>query len=234
MSQQERRAKADKKAAQQAETIIEAAKAKVAASAEQKPARGALSAEHAALGPRVKELRDEGLAWWLIGFKLSLPGSADNVAQGKGGAAFARKIYAKTIGEVPRSQQRNGTRAASREKNEDIRDLKKQRKRDRVAAARAGEAVLRESMTDEEVVETLRGRVIGWHIDVASIGPVKGTEPHYLEQETGVHRRWCKVIEIDGERCITFREYEPKGPVRYRDIAGATRTVRLRSIHTVR
>lgn len=234
MSQQEKRAKADKKAAVQAEAIIEAAKAKVAAAPPQKPRRGALSDEHKALAPEVKRMRDNGIAWWAIGHALGLPGSADNVAQGKGGAAFARKIYASEIGAVPRTQARNGSRSASREKNEDIRDLKKQRKRDRVASVHAGKAVIREDMTDEEVVETLRGRTIGWAIDLSVVGDLEGIEKQFLDQEAGVHRRWCKVVEIKGERCISFRQFDPKGAIKYRDTPGATRTVRLRAIHTVR
>ena len=237
MSKQERRAKAEAKATAQAAQIIEEATRKVKAeSAEaspQKRRRGTLSDEHAALAPRVKELRDGGMAWWQIGFELSLPGSADNVRQGKGGAAFARKIYAAGFGEVPRSQVRNGSRA-NREKNEDVKALKRQRKTDRVGQVRAGQAVLREGMTDEEVVETLRGRVIGWHIDVSQVGDKKGEAPVYAEQEAGVHKKWAKVEEHGGERCLVFKEFDPKAPIKYRAFAGSTRIVRLRVIHTVR
>lgn len=245
VSKQERRAKAEAKANEQASEIIEQATRKAeqrlneavakaeAEAAPAKPRRGALSAEHAALAPQVKELRDKGMAWWQIGFELHLPGSADNVREGKGGAAFARKVYAAGFGEVPRTQVRNGSRA-NREKNEDVRALKSQRKMDRVAAVRAGVAVLREDMTDEEVVETLRGRIIAWHTDVSQIGEVKGTEPQYLEQSTGVHRKWCKV-EVHGEdRCVVFKEYDPTAPLKYRGWAGAVRIVRLKTIHTVR
>lgn len=238
MSKQERRAKAEKKATAQATQIIEEATRKAKAEAEpaspKKPRRGALSDEHKALAPKVKELRDGGMAWWQIGFECGLPGSADNVREGKGGAAFARKIYAAGFGEVPRSQVRNGTRSASREKNQDVRALKSQRKRDRVAAVRAGVAVLREDMTDEEVVETLRGRIIGWHIDASAVGEVKGENPEYLEVSTGVHKKWAKVEEHGGERCLVFKEWDPTAPIKYRGMAGAIRIVRLKNIHTVR
>jgi hypothetical protein len=235
VSKQERRAKADKKAVVQAEQVIEAAVAKVTTEAPQKARRGTLSDEHKALAPRVKELRDGGMAWWQIGFKLSLPGSADNVRQGKGGAAFARKIYASEVGEVPRTQQRNGSRA-NREKNADVKALKAQRKMDRVAKVLAGEAVLREDMTDEEVVEMLRGRTIAWTVDVSKIGdPEKqGKEPQYLEQTTGVHRKWCKVETYSGDRCVVFKEFDPLASTSYRGLAGATRIVRIRQIHTIR
>lgn len=245
MSKQERRAKAEAKAAEQANEIIAKATAKAqqrldsavakaeAEAAPQKPRRGTLSDEHRALAPQVKDLRDNGMAWWQIGFELHLPGSADNVREGKGGAAFARKVYAAEYGEVPRSQVRNGSRA-NREKNEDVRALKGQRKMDRVAAVKAGQHVLRESMTDEEVVETLRGRVIGWTIDVSQMGEVKGKESFYCEQSTGVHAKYAKVEVHGGERCIAFKEFDPTAPVKYRGMAGAVRIVRLREIHTVR
>ena len=197
---------------------------------ESKPRKGALSAEQAALGEQVKAMREQGVAWWQIGFKLGLPGSADTVAAGKSGAAFARKIYKATFGEVPRVQVRDGSRA-NREKNVDIKALKKTKKMDRVAQVRSGTAVLREDMTDEEVVATLRGRVIGWHIDLNS---VDGKGQSFHEQEAGVHRRFCKVEIHNGERCVAFREFDPKSPVKYRDFAGSTRIVRLANIHTVR
>lgn len=234
MSKQERRVKASKAADQKAAEVVEAAIAKVtapeAAEAVQKVRRGALSPEHAALSGAVKELRDKGVAWWQIGFELGLPGSADNVAQGKGGAAFARKIYKAAFGEVPRSQVRDGSRA-NREKHGDVKAIKAQRKMDRVAAVRSGEPVVRQDMTDEEVVEMFRGRVIGWHINLDDID---GNGPSFHEQEAGVHKRFVKVEVHGGKRCLAFREFDFNAPVQYRSIPGPTRVVRLQYIHTVR
>src|SRR5687767_6868447 len=124
---QAKRDKANAKAAEVVDAAIEAAVATI----EAKPKRGALSPEHAALAPKVKELREKGLAWWQIGFELGLPGSADTVAKGKGGAAFARKIWKAAFGEVPRVQQRNGSRR-NREKNDHVRELRATTKTQRV------------------------------------------------------------------------------------------------------
>ena len=225
MSKQDKAAKAAKAADTQVQVVIAAAVEKVT-----KARRGSLSAEHAAMSEQVKELRDTGMPWWQIGFKLSLPGNADTVAKGKGGAAFARKIYKAAFGEVPRVQVRDGSRA-NREKNEEVKALKKTRKADRVAQVRSGSAVLREDMTDEEVIATLRGRMIGWYINLHTVDN-KGEK--FYEQECGVHRRFCKVEEHSGERCVVFKEYDPTAPIKYRDMAGATRIVRLANIHTVR
>ena len=225
MSKQDKAAKAVKIATAQAGAIIEAAVEKVT-----KPRRGALSAEHAALAGSVKELRETGMAWWQIGFKLSLPGNADTVAKGKGGAAFARKIYKAAFGEVPRVQVRDGSRA-NREKNEDIKALRKTKKADRVAQVRSGETVLRDDMTEAEVVATLRGRTIGWFIN---LNKVDGRGDLFAEQEASVHRRFCKVETHSGERCVVFKEVDLTAPIKYREMAGATRIVRLANIHTVR
>lgn len=225
MSKQERRAKAEKQADEQVAVIVEKAVEKVTRTR-------ALSDEHAALGPKVKEYRDQGLAWWVIGFKLSLPGSADNVREGKSGASFARRIYAASFGEVPRTQARNGSRRST-ERNEDVKALKTQRKTDRIEKVRQGEAVLRVDMTNEEVVETLRGRVISWSTSLASLSDKMGDADH-LEQTAGVHRKWAKVEEHGGDRCLVFKEYDPMAPIKYRSYAGPTRIVRLREIHTVR
>lgn len=227
MSKQERRAKAEAKAAVQAAEIIEKATAKVAATRTR-----TLSEEHLALAPKIKEYREQGVAWWIIGFKLSLPGSADNVKDGKSGASFARRIYASAYGEVPRTQSRGSRRTADR--NEDVAAVKRQRKTDRVEAVRSGQSVLRDSMTDEEVVETLRGRVIGWSVDLSSLSEkMQGTTQH-MDQETGVHRKWAKIETHGGDRCLVFKEFDPNAPVKYRSFAGATRIVRVREIHTVR
>lgn len=231
MSRQEKRAKAEKAAAEQAAAIVEEATSKIVAGRRTR----ALSEEHKALAPKIKEYRDTGMAWWMIGFKLSLPGSADNVQQGKSGASFARRIYADAYGAIPKVQRSRGMG----EKNDDVKALKKERKTDRVAKVKQGEAVLRLDMTDEEVVETLRGRVIGWTTDLTSMWPEDrrdddGGTLRHAEQEAGVHRRWAKVEEHGGDRCIVFKEFDPNAPIKFRAYAGATRIVRLRSIHTVR
>lgn len=228
--------RAEKEAAVQATAIIEAAVATITQEPAEKPVARrtrALSPEHAALAPEVKRLRDEGMAWWLIGHTLGLPGSADTVRAGKAGAGFARRVYASAFGAVPRSQVRNGTRA-NREKNPEVRRLKGSTKRDRVASVQAGTAVLDLSLSNEEIVETLRGRVIGWAIDVTRYGDNLPDVPTYLEQEAGVHRQWAKIEEHGDERCLVFKTWDHKAPLKFRGLAGATRIVRLRSIHTVR
>ena len=223
---QERTAKADKKAKATAEAVVAEAVGQAVAKAK----RGALPAEHAALADEVKRLRETGMAWWQIGHELHLPGSADNVAQGKGGAAYARKIWKAAFGDVPRVQNRDGSRRDT-EKNATVKAIKKQRKVDRVEQVRTGVAVINENMSDDEILEMLRGRTIGWSFDMDRLDH-KGEQ--FVEQEAGIHHRFAKIEMHKGERCIAFREYDATAPLKVRGVPGPTRIVRLSTIHTVR
>lgn len=231
MTKQERRHKASKRAAEQAETVVATAVDSAVAAVATKPKRGSLPAEHAALADQVKELREGGLAWWQIGFKLSLPGSADTVAKGKGGAAYARKIWKSAFGEVPRVQNRTGLRSKKREKNDHVRELKETTKAARVEAVRRGEAVIRPEMTDEEIVTMLEGRVIVWSFNLAN---VDGQSDDFFDCEIGVFPKTCKVTGEGEERAVHFNELDPKAPIAVRGIKGAYRSVRVSAIHTVK
>lgn len=221
MGKQEKQAKAAKAGAVKAEAIIEATVAKVTADAD--------------LGHEVKRLRDEGMQWWAIGQALGLEGAGDSAVTGKKGAGRARALYKKAFGEVPRSQAVRGTGKASREKNETVKELKKVSKEDRKASVKAGVHVLDEAMTDEEVIAAVQGRVIGW---TSNLHDIDGEGTHYFESEEAVHPtapitiEWTKGLE--SERCIVFRIQDRRAPLSVRGIPGATRTVRVSRIHTVR
>lgn len=247
MSKQERKAKAAKAADAVVAAGVESAVAAVQGKADlghsmaatdmlpasltTKVKRGALPAEHAALAAEVKGLRESGLAWWQIGHKLALPGSADNVAQGKGGAAYARKIWKAAFGEVPRVQTRTGKRSKRAEKNDHVRELKATTKTERVEAVRRGVSVIKPEMTDEQVIEMLTGRVITWSFN---LGNVDGQEDDFYDCTIGVFPKTCKVLDIKGDRAIEFRELDPSAPISVRGVPGAMRVVRVSAIHTVK
>lgn len=221
MGKQEKVAKATKAGAAKAEVLIEKTKASVAASADQ--------------GAEVKALRDSGMAWWLIGQTLGLEGAGNSAVTGKKGAGRARALYKKAFGEVPRSQAVRGTGKASREKNETVKALKKTNKEDRKANVRAGIHVLEASMTDEEVIEAVRGRVIGW---TSNMDDIDGKGDAYFENEEAVHPTAPITIQmtkaLPAERCLVFRIQDRTAPLNVRGIPGAIRTVRVSRIHTVR
>lgn len=225
MSRQAKRDKANAKAAEVVDAAIDAAVATLP-----KPKRGELPAEHAALAEQVKAMREEGLAWWQIGFKLSLPGSADTVAKGKGGAAYARKIWKSAFGEVPRVQKRDGSRSKKAEKNEHVRELKESTKTARVEQVRAGTSVIRPDMTDDEVIAMLDGRMLTWSFNLAD---VDSQGDSFFDCTVGVFKGTLKVHGLGLDRYVDFREYDPSAPLAYRGMKGGQRTVRLSAIHTV-
>lgn len=185
------------------------------------------------LATECKRLRDEGgMAWWLIGKTLGLPGAGDSATTGKSGAHQARRLYAtKNGGEVPRTRApRNGGVKAEKGPAE------RGSKTDRKVALTIGEHVIPEDLDEDSVVAMLAGRVIEWGVNLADLCP--GPD-EWFNHEARVHPTDVIVDEDpskDGSRTIRFREfhgYIGEGRDR-RVLCGPTRTVRLRSIHTVR
>lgn len=229
MTKQERRRKA-KPTPEEVDAIVQQGVEDAVQAVVTKAKRGAVPPEFAAMAEQVKELREQGVAWWQIGFKLGLPGSADNVAKGKGGAAYARKIWKGAYGEVPRVQNRTGLRSKKAEKNEHVRELKATTKTSRVEAVRSGEAVIKPDMTDLEIIEMLDGRIITWSFNLAN---VDNQGDDFFDCTIGVFKGTIKVKGLGVDRYVDFREYDPGAPVGVRGIPGGLRSVRLSSIHTV-
>ena len=180
------------------------------------------------LAAECKRLREGGMAWWLIGKTLGLPGAGDSATTGKAGAHQARRLYASgNGGQVPRTRAPRGK--AAEPKGPGQQGTKTERK----VALTLGEHVIPEDMPDEEVVAMLAGRWIEWGVNLADLCP--GPDEWY-NHEARVHPEYCIVDEEpakDGSRTLRFREFlgrDQHGNL----MSGPTRTVRLRSIHTVR
>lgn len=220
---QDQKIKKGKAADQQATKIIDETVDKI------KTKRAASDAD-LALGQQVKDLRDKGMAWWAIGRDLNLRGAGDTVASGKGGAASARRLYKLAFGDVPRT---HGERKPGRkEGNSDVRALRQVTKRDRIETIRSGGTIVRDDMTDEEVLAMVSGRKIQWLVNLANLD---GKEDSFFEQEAHVHEKDVTLQEgKDGARVLRFREMDPTAPIQYRALAGAFRCVRLDRIHGVR
>lgn len=226
MSRQAKRDKAAKKAAEVVDAAIETAVATIA----EKPKRGALAPEHAALAPQVRELREAGKAWWQIGYELGLPGSADTVAKGKGGAAFARKIWKSAFGEVPRVQNRDGKGRKPREKNDHVRELRTTTKTARVEAVRTGTSVIKPETTDDEIIAMIDGRCISWSFN---LDDMDGQGDSFFDSTAYVFKGTVKVRGTANERYVEFREFDPRTPLQYRGFPGGARLVRVATIHTI-
>ena len=217
MSKQEATAKKVKKAKAQAGVIIQEA----------------VESLSGPTGAQVKELRDTGMAWWAIGRELGLEGAGESAATGKKGASRARALYRKAFGEVPRSQAVRGTSKEARESNDTVRSMKKTSKDKRKEIVRSGKAFISEEMSDEDLIEAVRGRTIGW---TSNLNDLDGKGDHYSEQEACVHPKTSITITIgpDDRRVLNFREYDKTAPLNVRAIPAGARSVRVAQIHTVR
>lgn len=195
-----------------------------------KPKRGELPPEFAAMADQVKALRAGGMAWWQIGYKLGLPGSADTVAKGKGGAAYARKVWKSAFGEVPRTQVRNGSRSKKAEKNTDVREMRETAKAERVVQVRAGQSVIAIDKTDEEVLAMIDGRMLTWSINLADMDH-RGDE--FYDTSAAVFQGTVRVTGLGVDRAVRFLTFDPNAPIEIRGTPGVERIVRVSAIHTI-
>lgn len=229
MSKQEKHAKKKKAAKKKADKIVDDAVKKVKAKAAPSKYDGeradGCSDEEFALGVRVRELREEGEAWWAIARALELEGHGTSATTGKKGAARARTVYKKAFGSFPRTFK---TGRSPQEKNERVRELQKTKKAERRALAKAGKSVISPDMPDEEVAAMLKGRRIQWWVQSELV-------PDGMNMEACIHPHSPLYIIGEGEdRVIEFREQHRKAPVAYRMMPANTRTVRLSQIYSVR
>lgn len=190
-----------------------------------KPRSGA----DADLATECRRLRDEqGMAWWLIGKTLGLPGAGNSAATGKAGAHQARRLYASTGKEVPRTRAPRGK--AAEPKGPGQQGTKTERK----TMLTLGQHVIPEEMPDEEVIALVAGKTIEWGVNLGDLCP--GADEWY-NHEARVHPTDVIVDEEpakDGSRTLRFREFYGYDSNTHRPLSGPTRTVRLRAIHTVR
>lgn len=197
---------------------LEAAKPEGTAKVKKERAPRAASEDDLLLGKQVKELRDGGMAWWAIAYELKLPGSADNVAQGKSGASKARALYKKAFGALPMTQRSLAAKTGGAFGHGP--KPKGERKRD-VIRKDPSVASMFEDHTDIEIVDMLLGKRIVW------VNSVSGAQ-----EEAIVHAKGHTFIsEQPSGSAITFREQPgSETPLQYRGLKAGTRTVRLSSI----
>lgn len=214
-NKQERAAKKDKKAKVKAEAIIEEAVTKVKGSR-------TTTDEDKALGQRVKELRDGGMAWWQIGHELGLPGSADNVKEGKSGASKARSLYKKAFGELPATPRSLAAQRGDRVYGDGPKP-KGTRKKDVIRKDPDTASMFSDEHSDEEIAEMLRGKRITY------VNSISG------EQDTvRIHAKSSVVIipQRDG-KAVQFRESHADDhgcDIKFRYLPAHMRTIILERI----
>jgi hypothetical protein len=239
MARQERAARRAAIAERQATTIIATARQRATAprqrAAVDPGTTNGVATATVDLAAECRRLRDEGkMAWWLIGKTLGLEGAGDSATTGKAGAHRARRLYASTGVEVPRTRApRSG--GVRRERGPAAQGSKTDRK----IAVTQGTHVIPEDYTDEQIIAYVKGRTIEWGINLARLWP--GPE-HWMNQEARVHPIDVVIDEYpdkEGGRVLRFREFlgydlDQRSNTYGQPMGGQTRTVRVSAIHTVR
>lgn len=228
MGKQEKSAKKAKKGKEKAEEIIAETKEKFAIvkTPYDSERKEGIADDVWLLGCRVRELRDQGEPWWAIARDLELEGFGASAVTGKKGAARARTAYKAAFGDFPRTFTRGAYKGAP-ERNEHVAEMKKLKRHEAKAKAKAGKSVISKKMSDEDVAKMLKGRRIRWYSNE--------TVPDGLDQEVCIHPKFPLYIIGEGkDRVIEFREQHRRAPIDVRGIPAQTRTVRLRQIYSVK
>lgn len=179
------------------------------------------------LGCKVRQLRDEGVAWWAIARDLELEGAGTSAATGKKGASRARQAYAKAFGSHPRSFTK-GAKAFNAEKNEHVVKAQQVKQHDRIAKVKKGKVGIKgiTKLDDEQLESMLVGRKITWIIP---------TEGGALHETARVHAKGFEVVKFPSGKGVNFREAEEKSKVGgVRGMPSRYRSVLLKNIHTVK
>jgi hypothetical protein len=236
-SKQDKRIKKEKAAKEVADSIVEKAIEKAKKEAVKKMGLPSYPAEWdgekkegvsdvdwlAAISVRL--LREEGEPWWAIAKALEMEGAGDSATTGKKGAARARQAYAKGFGAHPRTFTRGAYKGAQ-ETNNHVLEIRKMKRTEAKARAKAGKSVIKKKVPDEDVALMIRGRKIKWY----------STEyfPEGIDYEATVHPSApIYVYEDAGERVVEFREQHRRAPKDVRHLPAQTRTVRVRQIYAI-
>lgn len=185
------------------------------------------TAEDHALGKRIKELRDGGMAWWQIAYQLELPGSGPNVAQGKGGAARARTLYRKTYGELPGDVAKRSTKASRAAGDGTGAPVVRKPQFSEEQAADSFENPGAEAEANAEILERVNGHEIRW---VGKTTCADGTVLE-VEREARVHPGHTRIERQEGKPTILHFREQPGGKG---DRAEAWRSVYLADIYDIR
>lgn len=245
MGRQERAARRARIAQEKAEEIVATATTRVRAAVPRQRVAvdpgttNGIATATVDLAAECRRLRDEhGMAWWLIGKTLGLPGAGESATSGKGGAHRARQLYRSTGAEVPRTR---AVRSTSNGRRPTKGPGQTGSKLDRKIMVTMGTHVIPEDYTDDQIIAHVAGRTIEWGINIRRLCGGKG-EDHWTNQEARVHPTDVIIDEYpdeEGGRVLRFREFhgydtDPKSRKFGEPLSGPTRTVRVSAIHTVR
>jgi hypothetical protein len=201
-----RNGKVQEQAARQAREIIaEAVTQVLSGDAEWSEQRSPkCSDEDYALAVKVRTLRGQGEAWWRIAHTLGLPGSGPSVAQGKTGAANARRAWERAW----------GTTYKATNVPRETKEIKRER-----AMTHESRPYFSESSSDEEVLDMIASwRKITWFTRLGA-----GNGVVVSEQTAIVLPHTLKIVQGPKGRVVEF--FEEIVDEQYRRHPGPRRSV---------
>lgn len=212
MGKQDKRDKADKKAKKKARVLVDIATLEVMQQVDNdgnpigdpipvsfdKPKPKA-NEEDNSLALQVKELRDGGMAWWVIGQELGLQGKANSAVEGKPGASKARTLYKRASGGTlpPTARAGKGSKPNRLERalGEGPRP-RGRRGRDALLIEHGATSMFTDEHTDEDIANMLRGKKITY------INSISGeADTVRVHGKSGV-----EVIQARDGRAVQFRQ----------------------------
>jgi len=151
------------------------------------------------LAQQAKELRDGGMAWWMIGQELGLMGKANNAVEGKPGASRARALYKKASGGTlpPTARSGKGPKPNRLERalGEGPRP-RGRRGRDALLIEEGAKSMFTDEHSDEDIANMLRGKKITFLNSIS--GEADTVRVH---AKSGV-----EVIQARDGRAVQFRQ----------------------------
>lgn len=206
MTKQDKRDKAEKKAKKKAKQLVDLTTLKVMQQVDNDgnaigdpiPVSFDKPSDDGSLAQQVKELRDGGMAWWMIGQELGLQEKANSAIEGKPGASKARTLYKKVSGGTLPPTARAGKGSKQNRLERSLGDGPRPRgRRGRDALlAEDGFSMFTDTHTDEDIANILRGKRITF------VNKVSG-----LQDILRVHRdSKIEVAVYPSGRCVQFRE----------------------------
>lgn len=207
-----RNGKAADSAVASAEKIVKDEVAKVVARRDTPTRLATCDDETYAKAVQVRELRATGAPWWRIAHQMGLPGSGPSVAQGKTGAAHARRLWERAWGKtysdtsVPRDT--------------------KERKKERALTTEARPFFTADTM-EMEIVSAITGKKITWFTRLEA----NGNALIVSEQEAIVYPKDIQVLQGAKGRVVSF--YEVIKDERGTEMVGPRRSVYIDRIEKV-
>lgn len=195
-----------------AEKIVKDEVAKVVARRDTPTRLATCDDETYAKAVQVRELRATGAPWWRIAHQMGLPGSGPSVAQGKTGAAHARRLWERAWGKtysdtsVPRDT--------------------KERKKERALTTEARPFFTADTM-EMEIVSAITGKKITWFTRLEA----NGNALIVSEQEAIVYPKDIQVLQGAKGRVVSF--YEVIKDERGTEMVGPRRSVYIDRIEKV-